>query len=350
MSDHQRPKPITLYDVAERCGVSYQTVSRVINGHPHVSKATRQRVLQAIEALDYRPNRAAQSLVTRRSFTLGVVTFGAAYYGPLQMVGNVARIAKARGYNLLVANISDTAPEDVQDAIHTFSGKLVDGIITITPVASITSVELRALCGDTPFVQVDTQLGANEASVVIDQHYGAKLAVQHLIDLGHVQISEISGPLHWFDAAARHEGWLDTLNAAGLQTSATLEGDWTAAGGYAAACRLLNEGAAFTALFVGNDQMALGALRALREHGLRVPEDISIVGFDDIPEAAFYEPPLTTIQQDFSALGRQSVEYLVELIDQRDSPNPAPNLVHQRVLYPRFIERQSTDVPTTAPR
>jgi len=342
MSDY-RPKPITLYDVADRSGVSYQTVSRVINSHPHVSKTTRQRVLQAIAELDYRPNRAAQSLVTRRSFTLGVVTFGASFYGPLQMVGNVAHAAKTCGYNLLVANINDSLADTVQDAIETFSGKLVDGIIMITPVTSITSAELHASCGDTPFVQIAAPRGANEASVIIDQRYGARLAVQHLIGLGHTQISEISGPLNWFDAAARHEGWRDTLHAAGLQAppNSSVEGDWTAAGGYAAAIRMLDEGANFTALFVGNDQMALGVLRALREHGLRVPQDVSVVGFDDIPEAAFYEPPLTTIQQDFSTLGRQSVEYLVELIDKPDTPTSG----QQRVLYPRFIERHSTAAP-----
>jgi len=331
-----RPKNVTLHDVAEQAQVSYQTVSRVINNHPHVSKETRHRVLQVIEELGYRPNRAARSLVTQRSCTLGVISFGTDHYGPAQMTANVERHARARGYNLVLSNIETATAQTIKTAVDGLSGQLVDGLVLITPVLGLSYDELNTLCAGIPFVQIDTELGAHIPSVVIDQRYGSQLATQHLIDLRHRNICEIRGPQTWFSAIARHEGWLSTLQAAGIPPLASVEGNWTAASGYMATCELLKQGISFSALVVGNDQMALGAMRALREHGLRVPDDVSVVGFDDIPEAPFFEPPLTTIRQDFAALGEQSVEYLIALINNTDTP------LHQRVLYPHLVERLST--------
>jgi DNA-binding LacI/PurR family transcriptional regulator len=331
-----RIKRTTLYDVASRSGVSYQTVSRVINEHPNVSEETRQRVMDAIRELNYRPNKAAQSLVTRRSHTLAVITFGTIHYGPAQMVANVERAAKALGYNLTITSISDVSPKQIRRAIDSLSMRLVDGIVMITPILGAEYDELVPLFGGIPFVQIDTLREANTPSVVIDQYYGSQLATQHLIDLGHRHICEISGHLHWFGAVARHESWRATLENAGLSAGMSVEGDWTAASGYTATRRLLTQGAEFTAIVAGNDQMALGAIRALHEHGLRVPEDVSIVGFDDIPEAAYFEPPLTTVRQRFDVLGQQCVEYLVKLITQPDTP------LQQHVLYPQFVERLST--------
>ncbi|HML23458.1 MAG TPA: LacI family DNA-binding transcriptional regulator [Aggregatilinea sp.] len=330
------PKPITLHDVAELSGVSYQTVSRVINNHPYVSKDTRHRVLAAIRELDYRPNRVARSLATRRSYTLGVVTFGTNYYGPSQMMANVERAARSRGYNLTVANIDTLTPRAMLDIVDQLGGQLVDGLVLITPVLGISYEELVTLCAGIPFVMIDAQLGARIPSVVIDQRYGSQLATQHLLDLGHRRIAEIRGPLNWFGAIARHESCLATLKAAGLEPVCQYEGNWTAEDGYHAAHQLLDSGATFSALVVGNDQMALGAMRALHERGIRIPDDVSLVGFDDIPEAAYFEPPLTTVRQDFGGLGEQSVEYLVSMIDDPDTP------MHQRVLHPTLVVRDST--------
>lgn len=327
---------VTLHDVAEYCGVSYQTVSRVVNGNPHVAKETRQKVLRAIKELNYQPNSAARSLVTRRSNLIEIITFGGHHFGPSQMVIHVESAARKRGYNLIVSNILEMTLENVQVAINSLSGRLVDGIIMITPVLGVDYNELEALCNGIPFVMIDTELGSITPSVVINQRFGGQLATQYLIDLGHKSISEISGPLDWYGALARHESWLGTLEAAGLTPGYSVEGNWTAMGGYFAAQRLLEMSVNFTGLVVGNDQMALGAMRALREHGLRIPEDVSVIGFDDIPEAACFEPPLTTVRQDFSILGNQSVEYLLDRISQPDTP------LQQRVLYPTLIERQST--------
>ncbi len=329
-------KRITLSDVAALAGVSSQTVSRVVNNHPYVSDETRRRVLDAIRQLDYYPNRAARSLATQRSCILGIITYGMSHYGPAQMMCNVEQTAKARGYSVSFTSVSSITPESIRDALENLGGREVDGLVLITPVLGVSYTDLARICTGVPFVQVDIELAAQVPSVVIDQKYGTQLAIQHLIDLGHREICAISGPLNWHSAQARHESWCDTLIAAGIQPGASVEGDWTAAGGYTAAHRLLDMDITFTALVAGNDQMALGAIRALRENGFRIPEDISVVGFDDIPESLFFEPPLTTVQQNFAALGEQSVEYLIALIDKPDTP------LHQRVLYPRLIVREST--------
>jgi LacI family transcriptional regulator len=331
-----RSKRVTLYDVARQADVSYQTVSRVINNHPNVAPETRHRILQIIETLGYRPSHTARSLATQRSCTLGIVTFGAMYYGPSQMMFNVERAAKARGYSLRLSTILNATLDELCEAVGGMRDQLVDGLIMIMPTQGIPYPDLLGACGQIPFVQTDTEESPDMASVVIDQRAGSRMATQHLLDLGHTAICEISGPLHWFSGAARHESWQQTLRAAGVTPGLSFAGDWSAAGGYAAAKQLLAEKAHFTALVVGNDQMALGAIRALREHGLRVPEDVSVVGFDDLPEAAYFDPPLTTVRQNFAALGEQSVEYLLSLID-----DPETRL-EQRTLQPEFVERLST--------
>jgi DNA-binding LacI/PurR family transcriptional regulator len=336
MSDHSQSssgKRATLYDVAEQAGVSYQTVSRVINGSPHVSAKTLKRVQEAIRNLDYQPNKAAQTLVTRRSFTLEVITAGTVHYGPAQMMTSVEQAARALGYKLTFSNVEDATKEEIQAVVDTFVN--VDGVIAITPIRDEIYETLTEACPK-PFVKIGAQSGVQISSIIIDQHRGSQIATQHLIDLGHTTIAEITGPLHWYDAAARHEAFLETLQANHLGPSSVLSADWTAAGGYAAAQKLFEMANPFTALVVGNDQMALGVMRAIREHGLQIPDDISVVGFDDIPEAAYFEPPLTTINQDFAAIGKQSVEYLVEILRNPETPQ------HQRVLYPRFVERAST--------
>jgi LacI family transcriptional regulator len=329
-------KRVTLYDVAHQSGVSYQTVSRVINDHPHVSEATRQRVLRVIKELDYRPNRAARSLVTRRSFTLEIITFGSNFYGPAKMVASVERAAKARGYNLTFSNLDSTEPESFRGALDSISERLVDGLVIISPTDGTPHDQLLALCRGIPTVLVDNEQGAVAPSVIIDQHYGGVMLAKHLLELGHREICEISGPLNWYGAKSRQAGLRETLSGVGVSLVASSEGDWTPLCGYDGTRRLLDSGARFTALVAGNDHTALGAMRALREHGLDVPRDVSVVGFDNIPETAYYEPPLTTVHQDFEALGSQSVEYLVDLISSPETP------VHQRVLYPYFVERQST--------
>lgn len=330
----ERNRRATLHDVAQLAGVSHQTVSRVVNRHPNVATATRNRVLAAIRELDYAPNRFAQSLATRRSKTVGIIGYGTGHYGPSQMVAHIADGLKAKGYGLVYSAMLELSLDDLRDQISALRDQFVDGVVLITPIGGGHLVETSGLIR-VPFVMIDPMLGEHVPSVVIHQHYGAQLATQHLIDMGHRAICEVTGPMQWTGARQRHEGWLATLRRAGITPGTSVEGDWTAAGGFQAVQGLLRGGARFTGLFAGNDQMALGAMRALREAGLAVPDDVSIVGFDDIPEAAYFEPPLTTVRQDFTALGQQAVELLLDRMAAPEAP------AHQRVLYPELVERAS---------
>ena len=336
-------KPVTLNDVARASGVSYQTVSRVVNHHPHVATETRKRVLKVIERLGYQPNTAARRLVTGRSDMIGIVSYGTSFYGPSQMVANIEVSLRAHGFGLVISSITIITFEELRIAVSYLKGQLVDGLVIIAPITDIELDRVRELCGNTPFVMVDLEQNGEQGSVVpsvtIDQRYGSQLATRHLIELGHRELTEISGPLHWHDARSRHQAFLKALEEADLEPRSHLESDWSAEGGYRSAKRLLAEGERFTGLVVGNDQMALGAIYALREDGLEIPRDVSIVGFDDVPESAFYTPSLTTVRQDFAALGTHSVEYLVSLLKDPDTP------LHQRQLYPTLIRRDSTAAP-----
>ena len=312
-------KQATLVDVARRAGVSYQTVSRVINGHPNVASATRERIVRAIGDLNYLPNVAARNLVTRRSRTVGIISYGAAFFGPGQMVTHIEASLRARDYSLTLRTLPEMGLDALRAAILELRGRYVDGIVMITPITGIDAGEIQKLCRNVPFVMIDIALGAPVPSVVIDQRSGGMLAARHLLELGHREIAEILGPPDWSAAVHRHEGLVTALDEVGLEPVMGAVGDWSASSGYEAAQRILAAGVRFSGLFVGNDQMALGAMRALRAHGLGVPEDVSVVGFDALPESAFFEPPLTTVLQDFATLGRESASYLSDLIDGRPS-------------------------------
>lgn len=332
-------KKVTLDDVADHSGVSYQTVSRVINNHPRVADETRKRVLKSIQELNYRPNRAARSLVTNRSDTIAIISFGTTFYGPSQMVSNITQHAKKSGYRVSPSSVRQLNYAEVKAAVDDLHEHLIDGLIMVAPIISDFMSDIRELVGDIPFIQIDTKPQPGIASIVIEQFYGGRLAVEHLIELGHRQIAEISGPMSWYDAILRHQSWVETMDQYDLSHHMNVEGNWTSQSGYEGVHSLLNNGAAFTGLVVANDQMALGAIAALHERGFRVPEDVSIVGFDNTPESAYFLPSLTTIHQDFKALGEQSVEYLVSLIQNPKTP------IHQRVLYPELVMRNSTASP-----
>lgn len=210
----------------------------------------------------------------------------------------------------------------------------------VTPLLKVELEDVQKLCQNLPFVMIDVRKGAELPSVLFDQAYGSKLETEHLLALGHRRIGEISGPLTWSGAFERHHAWLKALQRAGATLGMSLEGDWTAESGYQTTFKLLKR--PFTALVAGNDQMALGAIAALRERGLRVPEDVSVVGFDNVPEARFYTPPLSTLRQDFGALGRQSVGAILDLIEGRKGS------AKQVLLYPELVVRSST-APLASP-
>ncbi|MGX9898921.1 LacI family DNA-binding transcriptional regulator [Arthrobacter sp. SA17] len=322
-----------LEDVAELAGVSHQTVSRVVNNHPNVSKATRARVEVAISELGYRRNSAARSLVTRRSQTIGVLGSELSQYGPANTILGVEQAARDAGYFVSIAALKTVNRETISDALRHFQDQSVDGIVVVVP-HSETLHALDEMDLGVPVVAVGSLGNDSVSGVMVDQKRGAELAVRHLIDQGHSRIGHISGPQDWIDGAARAEGWSQTLRAAGLEDDLIAEGDWSAGSGYEIGRKLAEKRTA-TAIFVGNDQMALGLLRAFSEAGVSVPGDVSVVGFDDQPEAAYFVPPLTTVRQDFEELGRRCVDAMVGEIEQGAE-------VSGVVVTPELVIRKST--------
>ncbi len=330
---------LTLRDIAKQAGVSYQTVSRVLNNHPYVADDTRKRVNDLITALDYHPNKAARSLAGHKANTIALVASDIQDYGPSQVVINIERAAKAAGYDLVLSIAADTSSASMKAAINSILHWQVDGILILKPIRGVSYSEMVELSGGLPLVQINSQPDQLAPSLMVDQEYGTRLLLEHLFDLGHRAFCVINGPSHYYDATVRQAACEAILHEKGLRAAASAEGDWSAVSGYNTMNALLGQGVRFTAVFAANDQMALGAMRALHEHGLRIPEDVSIVGFDDVPEAAFFEPPLTTIQQNFALLGENSITYLVACIENPDTPAEC------RLIAPRFVQRLSTAPP-----
>ncbi|WP_158862429.1 LacI family DNA-binding transcriptional regulator [Leifsonia sp. AG29] len=335
MTEHQRAA--SMRDVAVLAGVSHQTVSRVINGHPSIREATRQRVLAAMDELNYRPNRAARALVTARSRTIGVLsTSAAALYGPVSSINAIQDAGRAAGYYVAVAQLPDLGAPSIADGLDHLLAQSVEGIIVIAP-QEVVLEQLEHARIDVPYVTLQGGASTVQRELTVDQQAGARAATRHLIELGHQRIAHVSGPLLWFEARARVGGWALELEAAGLEAIPAFEGDWTAESGYRRGLEALDDDRV-TAVFASNDQMALGVYHAAYERGLRIPEDLSVVGFDDIPEAAHFWPPLTTVLQDFTELGRRSVGSLVAEIEGGQEPTPVsirPELVVRRSTAPR---------------
>ncbi|WP_211881382.1 LacI family DNA-binding transcriptional regulator [Pseudarthrobacter albicanus] len=333
MGNASPTRPPRLEDVASHAGVSHQTVSRVVNNHPNVSKATRERVEAAIAELGYRRNTAARSLVTRRSQIIGVLGTELAQYGPANTLLGVQQAAREAGYFVSIAALKESGADSIADAVRYFTDQGADGIIVIVPHDG-TVQTLEGLNLAVPVVVVGAGSHGRFSGAMVDQKRGARLAVAHLISQGHRRIGHISGPLDWIDAAARAEGWREELTSARLADDLLLEGDWSAGSGYRMGQRLA-AGRTATAVFVGNDQMALGLLRAFSEAGVRVPQDVSLVGFDDQPEAAYFTPPLTTVRQDFEELGRRCMDVMRTQIEDGAASSTT-------VVDPELVVRGST--------
>jgi DNA-binding LacI/PurR family transcriptional regulator len=327
-------KQTTIRDVAKLAQVSYQTVSRVINNSPDVAEETRRRVQDAMRNLDYHPNQAAQMLTTRRSRTLEAIIVDVVYGGRLaDSTKNMARAAKEAGYNLLV---SETELERLPQALEDAAARLIEGIILYAPRMRISDEDLLDMAKGIPLVRRDYVPGSKVAWIGFDQVYATRIAVEHLLELGHRQIGAIPPESDLINGYWRHKTWLDTLREYGLEPGPAVEGDYSISSGYVAANQLLDSGRPFTALVVGTDNMAMGALRALHERGLNIPEDVSIVSFDNTELSAYTEPPLTTVEFKFFKQDEMSVKYLIEIINDPDVE------LHQRILMANLIIRQST--------
>ncbi len=321
-------------DVAKEAGVSHQTVSRVLNDHPNVRADTRARVEEAISRLGYRRNLVARALVTKRSRMLGVVSFDTTLYGPASTIYGIEQAARTAGYFVSIVSLKSLDATSVRAAIDYLAEQGVDGVVVVAPQRSAGRA-LESLPSGTPAVAVEGTHRADVSVVCIDQFEGARLATRHLLDLGHETVWHVSGPPDWLETEGRLAGWRTTLEAAGRPVPPPLPGDWSPRTGYEAGRRLaaMDE---VTAVFAANDQMALGVLRALSEEGVKVPDRMSVVGFDDIPESEFFSPPLTTVRQDFDAVGRRCIEALLRQIDS------GPVAYERLVVPPAFIVRSST--------
>jgi len=302
-----------MYDVAAQAGVSHQTVSRVLNGFAGIRPETRDRVEAAIADLGYRPNKAARALVTSRTRAIGVLAPATTDFGPTSSMHAIERAVRDAGYHPLITSTPIEA-EAVRASLEFLLDQSIEALVVIAPYRVVLD-ELRALDGELPMVALQTGDSA-AASAGIDQVAGARLAVRHLLELGHRGIQQLAGPDDFIEAAVRRRAVDDELAAHGIPKLPTLTGDWSADSGYAAGA--LVDGAA-TAVVCGNDQMALGLVHALVDLGRRVPQDVSIVGFDDIPESAHSLPPLTTVHQDFEEVGRRAVRDLVARLEGRDA-------------------------------
>lgn len=324
-------------DVARRAGVSVMTVSRVLNGYPGVTVETRRRVERAMTALDYRANTAARVLAGGRSRTLGVIAVETEQFGPSHTLFGIEAAAREAGHRVTFVT-ADRSGGDMTSTLEHLRTSHTEGVIVVAPVRQVVDA-VTGVDPGVPLVVVGGDPEMDVATVTIDQQMGARLATQHLIELGHPTVHHVRGPKDWIDADARVGGWSDALRSSRAPRRREIVGDWGARSGYAAGERLAREGGV-TAVFAANDQMALGIVRALHDGGRAVPADVSVVGFDDTPESAYFIPALTTIRQNLGEVGRRSVQLMLSIIDDSVAERHV-------VVAAELVRRESTAPPPT---
>ncbi|MEV4290729.1 LacI family DNA-binding transcriptional regulator [Nonomuraea bangladeshensis] len=325
-------------DVARLAGVSRKTVSRVFNDEPYVSAEVRRRVMDAADALGYRLNQTARALASGRTRTVGVVTLGTPGYGPATLLVSIERAVRDTGYALHVVSTMDGDPAGIASAVTSLLEQGVDGIVISEPVdegkVSIrVDVPVLFLGAPPAFAAVRTLTTSTGSELL------ARAATDHLLDLGHATVHHVAGPRRWYAARDRIEGWRAALEERRRIVPPVVAGDWSAASGYAAGRELARDDDV-TAVFAAGDEMAIGVIRALLEAGRRVPEDVSVVGLDDMPVAAYVTPPLTTVRQPFDAAAREGLKLLVHAIE-----NPGADLPKAAALPVELVVRASTAPP-----
>jgi LacI family transcriptional regulator len=352
-------KRATIIEVAKAAGVSPQTVSRVINDHPDVAEQTRARVQRSIDQLNYRPNILARSLIRRRSKTLGVVAMASAYYGPSTTLVGIEQMTRRLGYSLLLDFMHHPERDDVEAIVNRMLSHQVDGILWAVPEINSNRrwLNRKSTRLPVPAVFLSMQAVGRWPVAAVDNDLGGRLAANHFLALGYQRMGIITGPLTWWEARSRLAGWQSALEHAGLPAGAhqMVEGDWSASSGDAAMRLLWDRYPEVQAVFACNDQMALGVLQAAHRTGRKVPEELAVIGFDNIPESACFWPSLTTIDQPLVDLGGQAVEMLIHLIDEEQAGIPLPSFpprqeapsstaIGARTLQlpPSLIERESS--------
>jgi LacI family transcriptional regulator len=343
-------KRVTIKDVAQAAGVSTQTVSRVLNKRPDVSEDTRVRIEAVISEMGYSPNVLARSLIQGRSNTLGVVGYGLGYYGPSRVLTGVQRRANELGFSLLLSLLRDPESNTGEEIFHNLLDHQVDGIIWAVPEIGGNrdwiAKKLPRFSSPVVFINMEPAPGLHVAAM--DNRAGGRLAVEHLLAQGYRNIGIITGPESWWESQQRELGWRDAMRSTGALPCPLDQlrecGDWYPSSGEEALAVLLKRCPDLEAVFACNDPMAAGALRAARRLGRRVPDDLAIVGYDDTPEAQYYEPPLTTVRQPLTEMGAQAVEMLhALLVNSRlgleDQPGSA------LWLQPELVVRESSTRP-----
>jgi LacI family transcriptional regulator len=342
MNLNRRP---TIKQVAKAAGVSTQTVSRVINDRPDVAPETRERILTTIDELGYQPSALARSLIQQRSYTLGVVTAGLKHIGPSRTLNGITSAAEEAGYSLLLKELPRFDADDVIPIFQALVARHVDGIIWAVPEVGENRnwVSKQSLDLNIPIVYLAMEPKENISTVAIDNYLGGRIAMAHLLEQGYRHIGHISGPMDWWEARQRMFAWKDTLQENGLeaQEEQWVEGNWSSTSGAQAVERLFEQYPEMDSIFVGNDQMALGVIQVACERKLKISEDLGIMGFDNIPESAFFCPPLTTIQQDQYTVGKVAVEETIKMI-QSGWHGLEPVESKSIMLTPTLVVRQSS--------
>lgn len=332
-----RTRPPGMTDVARLAGVSHQTVSRVLNGHENVRPETRDKVMAAIDSLGYRRNLAARALVTSRTGTIGVITTGNTLFGPQRAMVAIEEAAREAGYFVSMATVKKASARAMRELLDRLLAQGVDGIVVIAQQQEVVEA-LHVFDAPVPVVAVADEASVPQGmiSVSLDQVAGARMAVRHLAELGHTEVAHISGPLDWADARGRLDGWKLECAELGVNPVPLIQGDWSADRGYDIGVTLAKAGTP-TAVFAANDMIALGLVRAFSEAGLRVPQDVSVVGVDDVPGSSNFLPPLTTVHHHFATLGGAIIESLLAAMDGGAGANA--------VIEPQLVVRSSTGVP-----
>jgi len=308
-----------MHDVAALAGVSHQTVSRVINRSANLRPETRDRVLAAIEELGYRRNMAARTLVTGRTHSIGVLTPGDPNFGKSSSVQAVERATREAGYFPLVTSAASES-DSIAKALEFLRDRSIEALVVVAPHDTVLK-QLETLDSDVPVITLQTGGYDEGHAVTINQADGVRAAIDYLRSMGHRRIQHVSGPPDYFEAQLRRAAFDEAVTAHGLAQFPTLAGDWRADSGYVCGTQI---DADATAVFCSNDQMALGVIHALSDAGRTVPGDVSVVGFDDIPESAHSLPPLTTIHQDFEGVGQRAVELILAQINGEVAPEGGP--------------------------
>lgn len=338
-------KQVTITQVAQAAGVSTQTVSRVINDRPDVAPVTRLRVQEVIEQLNYRPNILARSLIHRRSNTIGVVGMASSYYGPSTTLVGIEKMTRALGYSLLLDFMHHPERDDVEGIISRMLSHQVDGIIWAVPEIGHNRNWLgrKSAHVPVPVIYLSMQPVPNLPVMAIDNRLGARLATEHLLAAGYHRIGIITGPMDWWEVRQRLDGWRGALEKAGQPSESRqiVQGDWTAASGSVGIHELWDQFPEINAVFASNDQMALGVLQAAHQADKRIPQDLAVAGFDNIPESRFFWPALTTVDQPLIDLGGQAVEELSRLIHAEEANSRVAH-TPSALLKPQLVVRGST--------